>query len=61
MRGFCLLGTSSGVDPVDLRAATNLLEAIKDLFVLNVDIPLPEPEMDEAEEIPLEEIDMNYR
>jgi proteasome assembly chaperone (PAC2) family protein len=61
MRGFCLLGTSSGVDPVDLGAATNLLEAIKDLFGLSVDIPLPEQVMDEAQEIPLEEVDMNYR
>jgi uncharacterized protein len=61
MRGFCLLGTSSGEDPVDLWAATNLLEAIKDLLGLTVDIPLPEQEMDEAEENPLEEVDMNYR
>jgi predicted ATP-grasp superfamily ATP-dependent carboligase len=61
MRGFCLLGTSSGVDPVDLRAATNLLTAVKDLFGLSVDIPLPEQEINEAQETPLEEVDMNYR
>ena len=29
LRGFCLLATSSGADPVDILAATNLLECNK--------------------------------
>jgi uncharacterized protein len=61
MRGFCLLGTSSGADPVDLMAATNLLELINNLFKLDLDVTLMEPETEEDEEDIQEEVDMNYR
>jgi predicted ATP-grasp superfamily ATP-dependent carboligase len=60
MRGFCLLGTSTGADPVDISAATNLLEAIKKLFHLDIDISLMEPMTEETEEQGVEEVDMNY-
>jgi len=60
MRGFCLLGTSTGADPVDILAATNLLEAIKKLFHLDIDISLMEPVTEEPDELPPEEVDMNY-
>lgn len=61
MRGFCLLGTSSGADPVDLSAAGNLLELINDLFKLDLDVTLMEPELEALEEDIQEEADMNYR
>ena len=61
MRGFCLLGTSSGADPVDLGAAGNLLELINDLFKLDLDVTLMEPETEALEEDIQEEADMNYR
>jgi proteasome assembly chaperone (PAC2) family protein len=38
MRGFCLLGTTSGEEPVDLRSADNLLHALRPLLELDVDI-----------------------
>jgi proteasome assembly chaperone (PAC2) family protein len=60
MRGFCLLSTSSGADPVDIEAATNLLSAIKKLLHLDIDISLMEPLIDEPEEKGVEEVDMNY-
>ena len=43
LRGFCLLATSSGADPVDIRAANNLLCAINELLHLDIDITLMEP------------------
>jgi len=61
LRGFCLLATSSGADPVDIQAATNLLGAIKELFQLDIDITLMEPVIEEQEEIETKEVDMNYR
>ena len=61
MRGFCLLGTSSGSDPVDIQAAANILATIKDLLDLNVNITLPELEKEEPQVILPEEADMNYR
>jgi len=61
MRGYCLLGTSSGSDPVDLDAASNLLELINDLFKLDLDVALMEPEDEVPEEIVPDEVDMNYR
>jgi len=61
MRGYCLLGTSSGSDPVDLDAASNLLELINDLFKLDLDVALMEPEEEVPEEIVPDEVDMNYR
>jgi proteasome assembly chaperone (PAC2) family protein len=60
MRGFCLLGTSSGADPVDIPAATNLLCAIKELFHLDIDMSLMESMMEEPEELVAQEVDMNY-
>jgi len=61
MRGYCLLGTSSGADPVDLKAASNLLELINNLFKLELDVALTEQEMEMPEEDIQEEADMNYR
>ncbi len=61
LRGFCLLATSSGADPVDIRAATNLLGAIKELLQLDIDITLMEPVMELQEEVVANEVDMNYR
>lgn len=61
LRGFCLLATSSGADPVDILAATNLLGAIKELLHLDIDITLMEPAIEEAEEMGSQEVDMNYR
>ncbi|MCX6673033.1 MAG: PAC2 family protein [Methanothrix sp.] len=61
LRGFCLLATSSGADPVDIRAATNLLGALKDLLHLDIDISLMEPAIEELEEVAAYEVDMNYR
>jgi predicted ATP-grasp superfamily ATP-dependent carboligase len=60
MRGFCLLSTSSGADPVDIEAAANLLCAINKLFHLDIDISLMEPLLEEPEEKAVEEVDMNY-
>jgi hypothetical protein len=61
LRGFCLLGASSGADPVDIQAATNLLSAIKELLHLDIDITLMEPFIEEPEEVAAQEVDMNYR
>jgi len=61
MRGLCLLGTSSGADPVDIQAATNLLEAINRLLGLSLDISLMGPVMEESEANTWDEVDMNYR
>lgn len=60
MRGFCLLGTSSGADLIDIPAATNLLYAIRDLFKLDLDFSLMESIIDEPDEPAPEEVDMNY-
>ncbi|MEI8003301.1 MAG: PAC2 family protein [Methanothrix sp.] len=61
LRGFCLLGASSGADSVDILAASNLLCAIKELLHLDIDISLMEPVTEEPEEMEAEEVDMNYR
>ncbi len=61
LRGYCLLATSSGADPVDIRAANNLLCAIKELLHLDIDITLMEPVIEEPQEVGAEEVDMNYR
>ncbi len=61
LRGFCLLATSSGADPVDLRAANNLLCAINELLHLDIDITLLEPVIEEPEVVAACEVDMNYR
>jgi predicted ATP-grasp superfamily ATP-dependent carboligase len=61
LRGFCLLATSSGSDPVDIRAANNLLYAINELLHLEIDITLMEPVIEEPQEAVTYEVDMNYR
>jgi proteasome assembly chaperone (PAC2) family protein len=61
MRGICLLGTSSGADPVDIQAATNLLEAVNRLLGLSLDISLMRPVMEEPKDNIRDEVDMNYR
>lgn len=60
MRGFCLLGTSSGADPIDLLAASNLLYAVSDLLKLDLDVSLMESIIEEQEEPAPQEVDMNY-
>lgn len=60
MRGFCLLGTSTGADLVDIPAAMNLLYAIRDLFKLDLDLSMMESIIGEPEEPLPEEVDMNY-
>ncbi len=60
MHSFCLLATTSGEDPVDLRAARNLLEAL--LPLVGMDISLEGLAVEEPEAIPkCEEMDMYYR
>lgn len=61
LRGFCLLASCSGNDPIDIQAANNLLAAIKELFHLDIDISLMEPVIEEPEEVVAQEVDMNYR
>jgi len=60
MFGYCLLGTSSGSEPVDLHAATDLLKALNELLHLDLEISLMDEEMDLPQMGP-EEADMNYR
>ena len=60
MRGFCLLGTSSGTDLVDIPATMNLLYAMRDLFDLELDFSLMESVLIEPDEPAPEEVDMNY-
>jgi proteasome assembly chaperone (PAC2) family protein len=60
LRGYCLLGASSGSDPVDIRAANNLLGAINELLHLDIDVTLLQPVIEEAEVAEAEEVDMNY-
>jgi len=60
MRGFCLLATTSGENPIDLGAARNLLEALSPL--VGVDISLEGLVVEEPEAVPqYEEMDMYYR
>lgn len=60
LRGFCLLATTSGENPVDLRAARNLLEVL--LPLVGVDISLEGLDVEEPEVVPkCEEMDMYYR
>jgi proteasome assembly chaperone (PAC2) family protein len=62
MRGFCLLGTTSGAELVDIKAAATLLEAIGPLFGLDLDVSLLRQEQKDVwETIPSDEPDMNYR
>jgi proteasome assembly chaperone (PAC2) family protein len=60
MHGFCLLATTSGENPIDLRAARNLLEALSPL--VGVEISLEGLFVEEQEAAPqYEEMDMYYR
>lgn len=60
LRGFCLLATTSGENPIDLLAARNLLEVL--LPLVGVDISLEGLDVEEPEVIPkCEEMDMYYR
>lgn len=59
MRGYCLLGTTSGEELIDLRAAKNVVEATSRL--LGLDIPLDGLEIEEAELVSFQDTDMNYR
>jgi proteasome assembly chaperone (PAC2) family protein len=61
MRGYCLLGTTSGNDPVDLMAAKNLLQALKTLLALEISLDDLVLSVEESKETSCEEIDMNYR
>lgn len=60
MRSFCLLATTSGENPIDLRAARNLLEAL--LPLVGVDISIEGLAVEEPEAVSrCEEMDMYYR
>jgi uncharacterized protein len=60
IRGYCLLGTTSGEELVDLRAANNLLGATCRL--LGLDISFEGLAIEAAEDVaPSSECDMNYR
>jgi len=60
LRGSCLLGTTSGEEPVDLRAADNLLQALCSL--LELDIDLKSLVVEAPEDAPcLPDNDMYYR
>lgn len=59
MKGICLLGTTTGEDPLDLKAAKNLLETVQSLIGLNLSLEALEVELPEAHTC--EESDMYYR
>jgi proteasome assembly chaperone (PAC2) family protein len=66
LRGICLLGATSGEDPVDLEAAGNLLEVVNNLLGLGItreDMVLIEQEEPEdlSQERTEQEFDMTYR
>ncbi|MGB9925000.1 MAG: PAC2 family protein [Methanothrix sp.] len=68
LRGFCILGTTSGERLVDLNAARNLLLSLKNLLQMEIDVSQLEiEEEEEAEEIEAPEAeeyadeDMLYR
>lgn len=68
LRGFCILGTTSGDKLVDLNAARNLLISLKDLLQMEIDVSqleIEEEEEEEAIEAPeieeCEDEDMLYR
>lgn len=50
LRGFCILGTTSGDRLVDLRAARNLLLSLKNLLQMEIDVSQLEIEEEEEEE-----------
>ncbi len=60
IRGYCLLGITSGEEVVDIKAAKNLLEAAERL--LELDISIDGLDFEEPKEIFCsQEPDMNYR
>ena len=60
IRGYCLLGITSGEEVVDLKATKNLLEAAERL--LDLDISIDGLDFEEPKEISCsQEPDMNYR
>lgn len=59
MNGICLLGTTSGDNPLDLKAAKNLLVAVKSLVGLNISLEALDFELPAV--FPCEESDMYYR
>jgi proteasome assembly chaperone (PAC2) family protein len=60
IRGYCILGTTSGEELVDLKASKNLLEAICSL--LGLDISLDGLRIVEPEDVSCcHETDMYYR
>lgn len=50
LRGFCILGTTSGDRLVDLKAARNLLLSLKNLLQMEIDVSQLEIEEEEEEE-----------
>lgn len=61
LTGTCLLATTSGSDPVDIRAVTALLSKVKELLGLDIDVGLLEPAIEQPKELADQEADMNYR
>ncbi len=62
IRGICLLGTTSGEDPLDLNAAKNLLEKILPILGLDISLDDLEIEVPEEEKAPVrDDADMYYR
>lgn len=61
LTGTCLLATTSGADPVDIRAVTALLSRVKELLSLDIDVALLEPAIEQPIEQADKEADMNYR
>jgi proteasome assembly chaperone (PAC2) family protein len=59
IRGICILGTTTGENPLDIGAAKNLLRAV--LPIISLDISLDALEIDEPLEAQHEESDMYYR
>jgi proteasome assembly chaperone (PAC2) family protein len=60
IRGYCILGTTSGEELVDLEASRNLLKAT--CCLLGLDISLDGLEIEEPEEVYCyQDTDMNYR
>jgi uncharacterized protein len=60
IRGYCILGTTSGEELVDIAASRNLLEATCSL--LGLDIALDGLNIEESEEVYCyQDTDMNYR
>ncbi len=59
MKGICLLGTTSGDDPLDLNAAKNLLETVQSLMGLSISLDALDVELSPVPAC--KESDMYYR